>query len=164
MYLVRQNNSPESSALAAEKENDTVGRMFVKTWSHDISGFLSFVSEAISKVDCLQDDRLDGTSKMLKKGYRGFLSKAIIENLSEEMHGIPRFLILNSLRVNAIPPGELSGFLYRKFYSKICKVKYKNRALSGFIGKRCWFYHDTLPIANMLNKGKEVAIASRRVD
>lgn len=148
LYLVRQNNSPGSSALTAEKENDTIGKMFVETWSHNINSFLTLVSEAISEVDHSKDNQI----YLLKKGYRKLLSKAIIENLSREMPVISRFFISNSLRIDIVLPNGFFSFLHRKFYSMMCRVKYKNGVLSGFFSKRYWFYNDVLPIANSLNK------------
>ncbi len=148
LYLVRQNNSPESSALIAEKENDTFGRMFAETWSHDINSFLILISEMISKVDHTKNNQI----YLLKNGYRKHLSKAIIQNLSKDMGIISRFFILNSLKINIIIPNGFISFLYRKFYSIICRVKYKNGTIAGFFSKNIWFYNDVLPIAKVLIK------------
>ena len=148
LYLVRHNNSPESSARTLEKENDTLGRMFEKTWSHDINSFITVISEMILKVDHSKNSQI----YLLKKAYRKHLSKAIIENLSSEMSVISRFFILNSLRMDSILTNGFFRSLYRKFYSIICRVKYKNGVISGLFSKKYWFYSDVAPIAKILHK------------
>lgn len=148
LYLVRQNNSPGSSALTLKKENDTFGRMFLETWSRDVNSFLTLVSEIISKVDSTKKDQI----YFLKKAYRKHLSKEIIQNLSGDMRRISRFFILNSLKINIIIPNGFIRYVYRKFYSMICRVKYKDGLIVGVFSKNFWFYNDVLPIAKVLNK------------
>lgn len=148
LYLVRQNNSPESSALNSEKENDTIGRMFLETWSHNINSFLTLISEMILEVDQSKSNQI----YLLKKAYRKHLSKAIIKNLSKEMSVISRFFVLNSLKIDNILPNGFISFVYRKFYSMICRVKYKNGLITGLFSKHYWFYSDVLPIAKALTK------------
>jgi glycosyltransferase domain-containing protein len=82
-YLVRQVNNPGSSDKAEIREKgDHFDRMLLESWSTDITGFIDAVAGAISQKD---GSPIDETRRLVKRGYRNYMSHAVVDGLLDQM-------------------------------------------------------------------------------
>jgi len=79
LYLVRQCNSPDSSAVTHEqKYGDVFGRMLVESWSDDLTKCVNVIAAALAKKD---GTPIENARDLVKRCYRPLMAPAIIESL-----------------------------------------------------------------------------------
>ena len=73
LYMVRQNNTPGSTAVEIQKTNNYFGRMFIRSWSKDCYNFSITVAKSISN----KSDASDDIAPTVMRHYRKFLLKNV---------------------------------------------------------------------------------------
>ena len=148
MYLIRQQNSSGSNALALGGNNYYLGRILTTpSWSGDYSNFLNNTARMMSSTSDTLEDNID----IVSNGYKKCVSKHIIKESIQNMSPTVRFLINNVLRLNVDGYGGYRRYFYRKIYSVLFRVKYKDGNVSQ-LGRLLWFYNDVTAIAKVLRK------------
>ncbi|MFA5779089.1 MAG: TIGR00180 family glycosyltransferase [Elusimicrobiota bacterium] len=148
LYLVRQQKSPGSSAVTEEqKKGDYFDRMLLASWSNDFSNFLQAVSAVIADNDKIS---IDNAIRLVREGYRNFVTPQIIRNLSSQAPWLTEWMIRNGQRLNyRFKDDNVLRKILRKFYSIICRIKFKEGRVN-VMGKSYRFYKDIKPISEFL--------------
>lgn len=151
LYMVRQNNTPGSTAVEIQKMNNYFGRMFVDSWSRDCRNFFTTVAKALSNKSETPDDM----ELVVTQHYRNFLLKNVYNDHLNNIPFIKRVIARYLLNINS----ECQHFstamaFYRKIYSLFFRVRCKNGKEISRLSKILWFSRDVDPIVKILNKSK----------
>jgi len=118
LYLVRQCNSPDSSAAIHEqKYGDVFGRMLVESWSDDFTKCVNVIAAALAKTD---GTSIENARDLVKRCYRPLMAPAIIERLLLEPT-VPLLMpiIVRMVRyLMRLGPGSIIRKVFYELYRK----------------------------------------------
>src|SRR5213593_350859 len=116
LYLVRQCNSPDSSAATHEqKYGDVFGRMLVESWSDDFTKFVNVIATALAKKD---GTSIEKARDHVKRCYRTLIAPVIVERLLLEPT-VPLIMpiIVRMVRyLISIGPGSIIRKVFYRLY------------------------------------------------
>jgi glycosyltransferase domain-containing protein len=125
-YLIRQMNSPGSSAAEEEEsKGDCYGRMLNSSWSTDYNNFRNEITKKVALQDKISESE---SLKLFNDCYKNFMTPQLLNSVSSNLSWLPKFFVKTArqMQFHLTGPNRIRK-LYVKLLSIFIKVKIKDK-------------------------------------